>query len=288
MIRLTDEKILTKKTVPIIVIAWILSLFTTLAIVYVAPSIFPPLKSDDIADEAILTIKLADGSVTSHKILDGTITAVDLADGSIITAKVNNGAITTEKIADKAITTEKIADDAIITIKMADGSVNSAKILDGSVTAVDLANGAVTSMKISDGAVTAKKLSDNAIPLWTVTDVDPPTLRSTEWTDMQGVAVNIILERNSKLLILYSSDFNSDGVAEMRVMVDSWSCLPYSVWFGQIENPGYAGFAMQTFVFHGYAPAGTHIVKVQWRLTYGLATYATVGDVCLYVLALPA
>jgi hypothetical protein len=285
---LTDEKILTKKTVPIIVIAWVLSLFTTLAIVYVAPNIFPPLKSDNIADEAILTTKLADGSVTSHKILDGTITAVDLADGSIITVKVANGAITTEKIADKSITTDKIADNAIITIKMADGSVNSAKILDGSVTTVDLANGAVTSMKISDGAVTARKLSDNAIPLWTLTTAIPQTIKSTDWIDMQGAAVNIVLERNSKLLVFYSSSFNSDGVAEMRVMVDSWSCLPYSVYLCQIENPGWAGFAVQTFVFHGHAPAGTHIVKVQWRLFHTLTTFATVGNVCLYVLALPA
>jgi hypothetical protein len=143
-------------------------------------------------------------------------------------------------------------------------------------------------MKISDGAVTARKLSDNAIPLWTLTTAIPQTIKSTDWIDMQGAAVNIVLERNSKLLVFYSSSFDSDGVAEMRVMVDSWSCLPYSVYLGQIENPGWAGFAVQTFVFHGHAPAGTHIVKVQWRLFHTLTTFATVGDVCLYVLALPA
>jgi len=285
---LSEEKIPIKKAIPIIAITWILSLFTTLAMVYVAPSIFPPIGSAHIANEAILTTKLADGSVTSGKILDGTITAVDLADGSIITVKVANGAITTEKIADKAVTIDKIADNTIVTIKLADGSVTSAKILDGTVTTVDLANGAVTSAKISDGAVTASKLSYNAIPVWTVIDVSPPTLWSSEWTDMQGVTLSITTERTSRLLIWYSSSFNSDNVAEMRVVVDSWSSSPSSVWFGQSENAGFAGFAMQTFVFSNYVSAGTHPVKVQWRLTYSMATFATVGQVCLYVLALPA
>jgi hypothetical protein len=102
-----------KKVVPIIAITWILSLITTLAIVYVAPSIFPPIQSEKIADNAIITVKLADGSVTSAKILDGTITAVDISDGAIITVKVANGSITTEKIADGAITTMKLADGSV-------------------------------------------------------------------------------------------------------------------------------------------------------------------------------
>ena len=104
-----------KKAVPIIAITWILSLVTTLAIVYVSPNIFPPIQKEKIADGAIITVKLADGCVTSAKILDGTITAVDISDGAIVTIKVANGAITTEKIADGAVTTTKVADEAIVT-----------------------------------------------------------------------------------------------------------------------------------------------------------------------------
>lgn len=87
-----------KKAVPMIAITWILSLVTTLVVVYFAPSIFPPIQSEKIADNAIITVKLADGSVTSAKILDGTITAVDISDGAVITIKVANDSITTEKL----------------------------------------------------------------------------------------------------------------------------------------------------------------------------------------------
>jgi len=182
-----------KEIVFTIAITWILSLITTLAVVYVSPYIFPPLTSEKIADGAIITNKLADGAVTSAKILDGTITAIDLSDGAIVTIKVANGSITTEKIADEAVTTiklahnsitsekildgsittldladdviitSKIADNAITTVKLADGSVTSIKILDGTIIADDLSDGSIISVKIADGAVTTNKIADYAV-----------------------------------------------------------------------------------------------------------------------------
>lgn len=73
-----------KKAAPIIVVTWILSLVTTLAVVYVAPNILPlqttqisdnAVTAEKIADTAIITTKLADGSVTSAKIENGTLKA---------------------------------------------------------------------------------------------------------------------------------------------------------------------------------------------------------------------
>jgi hypothetical protein len=188
------EKFSFQKAIPIIVIAWILSLITAVAVVFVVtPSVIPIIGTDKIADDAIITTKLADGTVTSAKIVDGTITGEDINDGSIVAVKISNGAVTTAKIADGAVTSEqladgavvnvnladgsvtagkiangavtssKIADDAVVTVKMADGSVTTAKILDGTITAADLATGAVTSVKIADGAVTTAKIADGAI-----------------------------------------------------------------------------------------------------------------------------
>jgi len=198
-----------KKAAPIIVVTWILSLVSTLAVVYVAPNILPlqttqisdnAVTSEKIADTAIITTKLADGSVTSAKIQNGTLTAVDLADGSIITIKVSDGAVTTSKIADSAVTTakiadeavatakladdavtaakigdsavtsEKIADTAIITTKLADGSVTSAKIQNGTLMAVDLADGSIITIKIADGAVTTDKIADGAVTTTKIAD----------------------------------------------------------------------------------------------------------------------
>jgi hypothetical protein len=181
---MSDGAFQIKKVIPIIVLTWILSLVTTLAIVYVAPSIFPiSVSTDNIADEAIITTKLADGTVTSAKVVDGTLTAMDIADGSILTVKIDDGAVTTDKIEDGAVTTDKIDDEAvttskiddeaitaakiangaIVTIKLADGSVTSAKILDGTVAAVDLANGSIITAKIANGAVTTAKIADGAV-----------------------------------------------------------------------------------------------------------------------------
>jgi hypothetical protein len=139
-----------KKAAPLIVVTWILSLVTTLAVVYVAPSILPlqttqisdnAVTAEKIADTAIITTKLADGSVTSAKIQDGTLTAVDLADGSIIAINIADGAVTTAKLADGAVTTSKLADAAVTAEKMADSTVVTDKLANGSVTPAKIDNG---------------------------------------------------------------------------------------------------------------------------------------------------
>ncbi|MCW3985852.1 MAG: hypothetical protein NWE91_05530 [Candidatus Bathyarchaeota archaeon] len=160
-----------KKAVPIIVVTWILSLVTTLAITYFVP--FVPIGTsqigdgvvtgDKMANGTIITMKLADGTVTSAKILDGTITAVDLADGSIVSVKITDGAVTTAKIADGSVTTVKIADGALVTVKLANDTVTSEKIADGNVTTADLADGAVTTSNIVDNAIVEVKLADGSV-----------------------------------------------------------------------------------------------------------------------------
>jgi len=119
--KMTEGKFSIKKATPIIIVTWVLSLLTTLAIAYFTPLI--PIGTNQIGDSAVTTskiadgtiinVKLADGSVTSAKILNGTITAVDIANGSIITINIADGSITTTKIADEAVTTEKLASAAI-------------------------------------------------------------------------------------------------------------------------------------------------------------------------------
>ena len=168
---MSEGAISIKKAIPIIVVTWILSLVTALAIAYFTP--FAPIGTDQIGDSAvtadkvvdgaIITTKLADGTVTSAKILDATITAEDIASGSIITVKVADEAITTAKIADDSVTTVKIADGAIVTVKLADETVTSEKIADGDVNTADLANNAVTKSKIVDNAIVTVKLADGSV-----------------------------------------------------------------------------------------------------------------------------
>ncbi|MDH5449428.1 MAG: hypothetical protein OEX77_00825 [Candidatus Bathyarchaeota archaeon] len=116
---MVDGTISIKKVVPLIVVTWILSLATTLTVVYVVLSISPSGIGDEsittemIADSAIVTTKLADGTITSAKILDGAVTTVDLDTGAVAEIQIRDGAVTTTKITDYAVTNLKLAANAI-------------------------------------------------------------------------------------------------------------------------------------------------------------------------------
>lgn len=293
---------MTERAIPIIVVTWILSLVTTLAVVYVAPNIFPigigdgAVTTEKIADSAIITTKLADGAVTSAKIMDGTITGVDIADGSIITVKVADGAVTTDKIADGTVTTDKIADDAVVTIKLADGTVTSAKILDGAVTAVDLATGAVTGIHIGDGAVTTTKIADyavtslklaaNAIPFNSTYGTGTVSKTTASWQNITDLSVTIIVERKSTLLIMFSTQSAislDDKNILWRALVNTTTTLPGSVY---LQPPG-ESTQWSSVSYNFYQPdvgAGQHTVYVQWYVSGGTGW---VGYRTLFVIALP-
>ena len=298
-----------KKAIPIIAITWILSLVTTLAIVYVSPNIFPPIQTEKIGDSAIITAKLADGSVTSAKILDGTITAVDVSDGAIVTIKVANGSITTEKIADGAVTTTKIADGAIVTTKLADGSVTSAKILDGTITAADLATGAVTTIKIADGAVTTVEIADYAVTnlklapyaipfASTYSVVTTYTTETANWVDMAGMSLTLTFDRTSHVIILFSTEAHNSNPAcaiWVRAQIGATTAYPGEIMLTPIvsEELEYPVNHRHTiyymaYSFHFYRPSvttGTYTIKIQWRVIGGTG-YA--GSRTLTVIALPA
>lgn len=297
---MSEGAISIKKAIPIIVVTWILSLITTLGIVYVAPNIFPPLTTEKVADNAIITTKLADGTVTSAKILDGTITAVDISNGAIVTIKVANDSITTEKITDGAVTTAKIADNAIVTVKLADGAVTTAKILDGTITAEDLATGSVTTIKIADGAVTTVNIADYAVTNLKLASYAIPfastystTLASTtetvNWVDMAGMSVTLTLDRTSHILIIFSTEAytnQQDKQISVRALVDALVAYPGSIGLTPREYSDYSDSRAYTYTL--YLPsvsAGTYTVKIQWMVSGGTG-YA--GSRTLTVIALPA
>ena len=292
-----------KKMIPIIVITWVLSLVTTLVVVYVAPNILP-IRTTQISDEAIttekivegaiITTKLADGTVTSAKILDGTITALDLDDGCIMTVNIDDGAVTTTKIASEAVTTTKIADGAVVTIKLADSSVTSAKIDEGAVTTNRIADGAVTTAKIADYAVTNLKLAPNAIPFAsTYRTLSTSTTETASWTDMSGMSVTLTLDRTSQLLIMFSAEVaNYDGGERIHVRALVGASVANPGWI--ILTPivhdyafAYDNLDLMAYSYNFYESVieGTYTVKIQWQVSggTGYAYYRT-----LTVIALPA
>jgi hypothetical protein len=306
-----------KVVVPIIVITWILSLVSSLAIVYVLPSLFSVrseqigeglITSDKIADEAIITVKLADGNVTSAKIKDGNITAVDLADGSVINVKILDGAVTTSKIADKNVTTDKIADYAIVEIKLADGSVTSAKIKDGTIIAEDLNTGAVSEIKIQDYAVTTNKIADyavtniklaaGAIPFNATYATNTPSTTSTNWANMSGMEVSIELSRVSDILIMFSAEAWVSVASGGNMILVKAVFVNATGTFDALPPPGSdmtiltkeTANDMGTRSFNFYIPSAdttVSTIRIQWRLwTAGPTGY--VRSRTLAVIALPS
>ncbi len=313
-----------KIVIPLIVITWILSLISSLAIVFVVPSLFPVkgeqigaglITSDKIADEAIITVKLADGNITSAKILDGNITAVDIADGSIITVKIADGAVTTSKIADgnvtaakiadSAVTESKIATDAIVTVKLKDGSVTSAKILDGTVAAIDLADNSVIAVKIADGAVTTEKIADGsskiadgnvtntklaayAIPFNSTYMTNQLAKTTATWENVTGMEVTITLERNSTLLIMFSTEATisvATASIQWRARVNTTDANPGVIW---LQPPFTTAIKWAPLSYNFYQPsvsAGQYTVYIQWSVPLGGTAW--VNKRTLFVIALP-
>jgi len=300
-----------KKAMPVIVVAWILSLITTLALVYVAPSIFPPLGTSNIedsaitdakiADGAILTVKLSDGTVTSAKIVDGTISAQDLMDGSILSIKVADGAITADKISNSSITSDKIAEDAIITVKLADNSVTSAKILDGTIVGEDLASGAIVTVKVADGAITTSKIADgavtntklaaNAIPYEAVYNTTLVSTISTSFVDIPDTSLEITLGRRSNLIIMFNAEAWVDGAGDslfVRALVNSVVANPNSgslILLTAAGSSQHGSYAINFYLED--VDAGTYTIKIQWSELLG-ANFAHIADRTLNVIALPA
>jgi len=257
---MSKEKVPIKIVVPIIVVTWVLSLISALAIVYMMPSLIPIrseqigeglITSDKIADEAIITVKLADGNVTSAKILDGNITAVDIEDGSIVTIEVADGAITTDKIAD------------------------------GNVTEADL----------GDNAVTTDKLAPYAIPFnstWGIWD----TTEGVSSVDMANMSVTLTLNRMSHLLIMFSARAwasNPDTFGYVAAKInDTITAFP-----GSVElNPRRLGggntlYSTMSFIFHRSVGTGTHTIKIKWWTGPPHSPLYVSGQT-LTVIALPA
>ena len=310
-----------KKAIPIILVTWILSFATTIALVYVSPSIFPPLGTGNIedsaittakmADDAVVAVKLSDGTITSAKIMNGAITAQDLMDGSIVSIKVADGAITSDKIANSSVTTNKIENGAIVTVKLSDNVVTSAKIVDGTIIAEDISDGSVVSVKVANGAITTSKIADNAITTSKIDDNAVTTTKlapnvipyrsmynttlvsttSTSFVDIPETSLEIILARRSNLIIMFNAEAWVDGAGDslfVRALVDSTVANPNGgsqILFTTAGESQHGSYAVNFYLQN--VEAGTYTVKIQWSEMLG-ANLAHMADRTLNVIALPA
>jgi len=111
------------------------------------------------------------------------------------------------------------------------------------------------------------------------------TTSSTAFVDMPSMSVSITLDAPSMLFITISSQtwVNIDGETMYWIaLVDGTQAYPVSDYIIITENTEYSS---HSFTFYRSAAAGTHTVKIQWR-TY-LGNGVNVGERTLTVIALP-
>lgn len=123
----------------------------------------PMIKTDDINDQAITTVKIRDGNVTTEKLAEGAVSTDKLPDGAIKTSKIADGNVTTEKLAEASVVTSKIADQNVTNEKLADQSVDNSKLSPTSVSYDKIKDKAVITEKLNDRAVTTEKVEEKAI-----------------------------------------------------------------------------------------------------------------------------
>ncbi len=240
---MSEGRISIKKVIPIVIVTWVLSLITTLMIVYFAP--FVP--------------------------------------------------VGTNQIGDSAVTSSKIADGAIIVTKLADGSTTSAHILDGTIIAQDLANNSVTSIKVADGAVTTTEIADyavtnlklaaNGIPFNSTRALSPLTKNTETWENITAMEVELTLQRNSTLLIMFSAEASistSNQTINWQARVNTYYADPGPVWL-QPSTTDYPSSISYNF-YRRDLTAGQYTVYMQWYVTGGataLVEYRTLSVIAL-------
>lgn len=195
----------------------------------------PMMKTDDINDQAITTVKIRDGNVTTEK----------LAEGVVSTDKLSDGVITTPKIANKNVTTEKMADAAVVTSKIADQNVTSEKIADQSVDNSKLSSHSVTYDKIEDKAVITEKLNDRAV---TTEKVEEKAITNPKLGD-QSVDGRVLREANVETKHLANESVTTDKVATKSITKDKLaedSVVTQKVKDGSITNLKLADTSVST------------------------------------------
>jgi len=89
----------------------------------------------------------------------------DIADNAITTVKILNETILAEDIAIGAVATSEILNETILAEDIATGAVTSSEILDETIFAEDIDTAAVTSSEILNGSILNEDIADNTINL---------------------------------------------------------------------------------------------------------------------------
>lgn len=239
----------------------------------------------------------------------------DISDPLIFENVVERGAVTTTKIADASITNAKIGTAAIGTANI--GTLSFNEIAGGTATLGGTTNGSgvlvvnnqsgsqvvkldSSGIAVTNGSITIQNSSGSNVidssglvganvflgstvtySLGTSTGVGNDTTAWTNWTDVSGMTINIILQRTTPVYLFFNGNFYMTGNASSSNHIGQTTCLlggtqvvPASYWdTGNVAN-GVAR-TRETSLSNIYSiPAGTTIFKTQFRAYNGTFSLA--------------
>ena len=83
---------------------------------------------EELADQAVTSVKLANGAVTAAKLADGAVTGAKLADGAVTSGKIADGAVIATKLARRFVSDDPpqaLVDRAAETFRKTDGDIRA-------------------------------------------------------------------------------------------------------------------------------------------------------------------
>jgi len=157
------------------------------------------------------TTALAAGQIDANELASDAVTTVKILDANVTTAKIADSNVTTAKIADSNVTTAKIADSNVTTAKIANDAVTGAKIVADAVDSQHIALGALDSEHYSSGSIENGHLAGNI--------ANDKLVNST----ISGIALGSNLNSISAAAdgaITFTSYNGSAAVSDVSVQVD--------------------------------------------------------------------
>ena len=197
--------------------------------------------TDDIAEDAITTLKILDstilnqdlrtGSVDTRTLLDSTILNRDLRTGSVDSRTILDSTITSQDFRTGAVDSRIILDSTILNQDLSTGSVDTRTLLDSSVINQDLSAGSVDSRSILDFSIANQDLLTGSVDSRIIQDStlanqDLRTSSVDSRTLLDSTILNQDLSTGSidSRSILDSSIANQDlltGSVDSRIVRDS-------------------------------------------------------------------
>lgn len=196
-------------------------------------------RSKDIVNGQVKTVDLGNNAVTTVKIKDGQVGSADLGVGSVGSSALANDSVTNAAIGADSIDASQLRTDSVGATEVADNTIDGGEIVDNSLTSTDLASGSVGTSEVADASLTGADIASNSIGL----------------SDIVGTDASGAISLGSGSVAQGRCNFYNisvpGAVADQTVMISARASLPTGVILYGVEVPSADTVVMAACNFTG-------------------------------------